>query len=268
MQKALGVFSISIHALLAESDVVDTLKLSGPMLFLSTLSLRRATPCQGPPLRGVHISIHALLAESDAIHNTQINKHNNFYPRSPCGERHLALLTDLQIRDFYPRSPCGERLGNVVAALRMWNFYPRSPCGERPSKLAKTSRTENISIHALLAESDSVRPHTRQRDAISIHALLAESDNVACGDWHKLRDFYPRSPCGERPAIVVYVPLAMAFLSTLSLRRATIIDIINNVVDRLFLSTLSLRRATPDWSGFIPDARISIHALLAESDDT
>ena len=37
---------------------------------------------------------------------------------------------------------------------------------------------------------------------------------------------------------------AMLFLSTLSLRRATIIGIINNVVDRVFLSTLSLRRAT------------------------
>ena len=34
---------ISIHALLAESDVMDTLKLASAMLFLSTLSLRRAT---------------------------------------------------------------------------------------------------------------------------------------------------------------------------------------------------------------------------------
>ena len=57
--------NISIHALLAESDVVDTLKFAGSVLFLSTLSLRRAT------FRGDHghmsgdISIHALLAESD-----------------------------------------------------------------------------------------------------------------------------------------------------------------------------------------------------------
>ena len=35
--------NISIHALLAESDVVDTLKFAGSVLFLSTLSLRRAT---------------------------------------------------------------------------------------------------------------------------------------------------------------------------------------------------------------------------------
>ena len=34
---------ISIHALLAESDVVRALKLTDAVLFLSTLSLRRAT---------------------------------------------------------------------------------------------------------------------------------------------------------------------------------------------------------------------------------
>ena len=79
---------ISIHALLAESDVVDTLILANAMLFLSTLSLRRATPttrrhdknniflstlslrrattwARGSRVTYV-ISIHALLAESDS----------------------------------------------------------------------------------------------------------------------------------------------------------------------------------------------------------
>ena len=35
---------ISIHALLAESDIMYTLIFADPVLFLSTLSLRRATP--------------------------------------------------------------------------------------------------------------------------------------------------------------------------------------------------------------------------------
>ena len=38
-------YFISIHALLAESDVVSTVKFARPVLFLSTLSLRRATRC-------------------------------------------------------------------------------------------------------------------------------------------------------------------------------------------------------------------------------
>ena len=58
---------ISIHALLAESDIsVFWTALSRP-LFLSTLSLRRATHYDNYNLHCVEISIHALLAESDGI---------------------------------------------------------------------------------------------------------------------------------------------------------------------------------------------------------
>ena len=57
------------------------------------------------------------------------------------------------------------------------------------------------------------------------------------------KNFYPRSPCGERRANVRAPRLGIAFLSTLSLRRAT---------------TANTRTALPVW--------ISIHALLAESD--
>ena len=67
MQKALGVFSISIHALLAESDRCDEHR----------RRLHR------------HISIHALLAESDHLRFFDTERHIYFYPRSPCGERHL-----------------------------------------------------------------------------------------------------------------------------------------------------------------------------------
>ena len=56
---------ISIHALLAESDVMHALIFADPVLFLSTLSLRRATFASAGRLQIVY----------------------NFYPRSPCGER-------------------------------------------------------------------------------------------------------------------------------------------------------------------------------------
>ena len=57
--------AISIHALLAESDVVRSVKLANAMLFLSTLSLRRATARRASRQQPAGISIHALLAESD-----------------------------------------------------------------------------------------------------------------------------------------------------------------------------------------------------------
>ena len=78
---------------------------------------------------------------------------------------------------------------------------------------------------------------------ISIHALLAESD---------VRQ--PRQGW-----------LRPAFLSTLSLRRATGCIIVN-IIDIIFLSTLSLRRATLYQQVERNHAVISIHALLAESD--
>ena len=37
------------------------------------------------------------------------------------------------------------------------------------------------------------------RSVISIHALLAESDAIVLCITKQCRDFYPRSPCGERP---------------------------------------------------------------------
>ena len=101
---------ISIHALLAESDNIaanlyatqgyfyprspcgERPKLYGctvdELLFLSTLSLRRATYSQWNTGR----------------------THPNFYPRSPCGERRIGQQAVRSVStDFYPRSPCGER---------------------------------------------------------------------------------------------------------------------------------------------------------------
>ena len=57
--------SISIHALLAESDCFFCVKLLLQLIFLSTLSLRRATYWPCVHVVGRSISIHALLAESD-----------------------------------------------------------------------------------------------------------------------------------------------------------------------------------------------------------
>ena len=57
--------------------------------------------------------------------------------------------------------------------------------------------------------------------AISIHALLAESDCLVLERLLFYHNFYPRSPCGERPATRRMIFAAAVFLSTLSLRRAT-----------------------------------------------
>ena len=100
-----------------------------------------------------------------------------------------------------------------------------------------------ISIHALLAESDRGRLLPKGCHWISIHALLAESDPLVRCNAQGLADFYPRSPCGERPT-----------------------DSNNKQTNGKFLSTLSLRRATHQKNQIGRNSEISIHALLAESD--
>ena len=65
-------------------------------------------------------------------------------------------------------------------------------------------------------------PNTNTSKKISIHALLAESDH----EWNRFLQisyyFYPRSPCGERLPTGGQPFEINLFLSTLSLRRATI----------------------------------------------
>ena len=122
------------------------------------------------------ISIHALLAESDPGSLTQLLERKYFYPRSPCGER--------------PLDRCNGQGPD--------DFYPRSPCGERPKAQDEYKDTVTISIHALLAESDDTILQYTGAPTISIHALLAESDTYPSQCRTLARDFYPRSPCGER----------------------------------------------------------------------
>ena len=169
---------ISIHALLAESDIAKFAFMTNLSLFLSTLSLRRATQ-QKCGDRKAHV---------------------NFYPRSPCGERpsYSQHVTRPSLY-FYPRSPCGERrytnFGNsrglVISIHALLAESDRAPswrsrmCTRFLSTLSLRRATKNlsvskwmdgISIHALLAESDDIISIERCSLEISIHALLAESD--------------------------------------------------------------------------------------------
>ena len=125
--------SVSIHALLAESDLgkIDTRR--SIQMFLSTLSLRRATVTRVARTPTTVVSIHALLAESDFSHLRGVRKLFKF-------------LSTLSLR----------RATIVKMRIQVFNtsFYPRSPCGERPPRGRSVLLNNQVSIHALLAESD------------------------------------------------------------------------------------------------------------------
>ena len=129
------------------------------------------------------------------------------------------------------------------------------------------SRLMKISIHALLAESDHSAPVPRRPDAnISIHALLAESDNHGQQGPAKSADFYPRSPCGERPLGVLGGRLWHGISIHALLAESDILKSMSVMVISISIHALlaeSDKVVIPGPPIMIP---ISIHALLAESD--
>ena len=194
--------NISIHALLAESDPGKVKLVEPGLVFLSTLSLRRATlkppvkshakehfyprsPCgERPPMCTINrmpliISIHALLAESDpkgSVHDFKLEE----------------FLSTLSLR----RATCSS----ILSQQRIEYFYPRSPCGER------LRNAEAVSKYMIFLSTLSLRRATLR----ALYTILS------------LKNFYPRSPCGERPGTLDPKKYDRTFLSTLSLRRATL----------------------------------------------
>ena len=79
-------------------------------------------------------------------------------------------------------------------------------------------------------------------------------------------DFYPRSPCGERPVTPMVTPPSYKYFYPRSPCGERLVSMLNGPHSKKFLSTLSLRRATVKRCQASDISVISIHALLAESD--
>ena len=297
---------ISIHALLAESDVKGAAALFLPAAFLSTLSLRRATTessrLQARPQflstlslrRATGISVDTLTSYITFLSTLSLRRATK--PAACIQPAVRLFLSTLSLRRATAavRQPAPLPLFLSTLSLRratffpaprptsINNFYPRSPCGERQGVAGSGSGATSFL-------STLVNNPVAAVTSISIHALLAESDAHTAKNTSMAGHFYPRSPCGERRAYLIPSALRRRFLSTLSLRRATPVRVTDCAVqgdfyprspcgerpdsgigawryryfyprspcgERLqsisssslsvrFLSTLSLRRATP-----------------------
>ena len=148
---------------------------------------------------------------------------NNFYPRSPCGERRPSM-TVLHCNTLFLSTLSLRR------ATQLFYFHCFRDC---------------ISIHALLAESDSRNGFAmRWNTCISIHALLAESDRLPTAlrtPHHRFLSTLSLRRATQRhlldsirrqisihallaesdPHFTNCTSITRPFLSTLSLRRAT-----------------------------------------------
>ena len=172
-----GRFKISIHALLAESDICQERQGGFYAHFYprSPCGERQWTPLNSPALC-------------------------YFYPRSPCGERHVPSRHPCpHSKNFYPRSPCGERRGWTLNINGPMTFLSTLSLRRATFCFFHGVFLLDISIHALLAESDVkvVEPGLVNKlflSTLSLRRATTQSQKTP----HFTSYFYPRSPCGER----------------------------------------------------------------------
>ncbi len=102
---------------------------------------------------------------------------------------------------------------------------------------------------------------------ISIHALLAESDGCRIEhDAAVAYDFYPRSPCGERPhgRAAAGCGIHISIHALLAESDDAYLAALGKGV-QISIHAL-LAESDPIMRKYCPSTKISIHALLAESD--
>ena len=198
---------------------------------------------------GVTISIHAPREGSDLVTSTlSINikwisihapREGSDIPRSGCD----AMLNFISIHA--PREGSDRRAKHPLRPAA--NFYPRSPRGERPLKAGVRWWQVDISIHAPREGSDCNTLAFQTVNTSFLSTLPARGATLIGGRHrHDHRNFYPRSPRGERrgspsrsrcrcpTTISIHAPregsdmlairqggAAMIFLSTLPARGAT-----------------------------------------------
>ncbi len=126
-----ALFDISIHALLAESDLPVFLSGFWAYLFLSTLSLRRATR--------LFLEIYTLF--------------KNFYPRSPCGERRVVHVAQdpspgrISIHALLAESdPAGNGGSGSITAISIHALLAESDTKDKKYKIKKAIFLSTLSL--------------------------------------------------------------------------------------------------------------------------
>ena len=178
--------TISIHALLAESDHTCKAQIDRDNEFQSTLSLRRAT-MDIVPMQVTYATFQSTLSLRRATSRAarRSSAATNFNPRSPCGERRRSSSRRRRSSDFNPRSPCGERPTSRPASTKAHRFQstlslrratpvgrqhrparsdfnPRSPCGERRRSVPRRSTPSNFNPRSPCGERLRLRAGCRR----------------------------------------------------------------------------------------------------------
>ena len=185
--------------------------------------MRRATRTGKRAARKNIISIHALLAESDS------SKAGRNIPRTISIHALLAESDALGVQAIMQDSQFLSTLSLRRATVLVM------PCGA-----GKT-----ISIHALLAESDPETGRGMRLPTVFLSTLsLRRATDILLNNMMAKKDFYPRSPCGERPGELLPEALDIVISIHALLAESDGTHLFWCLFQNQFLSTLSLRRAT------------------------
>ena len=216
-----------------------------------------------------------------------------FNPRSPCGERRHFRAFDSFGRDISIHAPrAGSDVSFAVCSVLYFSISIHAPrAGSDDADPYRYSIAEPISIHAPRAGSDvkMVSPMLSVIDlfqsTLPVRGATGDSRRKAGGLSH----FNPRSPCGERPVIVLrncerivisihapragsdglqyyYYTLYIHFNPRSPCGERHLQLLPRPPKSRKFQSTLPVRGATVDGQYYTIDQDISIHAPRAGSD--
>ena len=191
------------------------------------------------------ISIHAPRVGSDIILFYNTIAKVDFNPRSPCGERPNQRSNNPKILRFQSTLPVwGATVTWCQSAHKYQVFQSTLPVWGATIYGLRTGSCTGISIHAPRVGSDNTRSfelqtkrpfqstlpvwgatnHRTEKDQpkqISIHAPRVGSDGAIIKISIGVPNFNPRSPCGERPALRVFIFGSDRFQSTLPVWGAT-----------------------------------------------
>ena len=261
-------------------------------LFLSTLSLRRATGFAGYRRSSQHISIHALLAESDAgfAGYRRSSQHISIHallaesdePEFFCIGQPIIFLSTLSLRRATSPNPVCIMVTIIflsTLSLRratrsmninppsLINFYPRSPCGERPRNTSIagriTSFLSTLSLRRATRNSQNINRGHKFLSTLSLRRATEVTRNSDTGTYH----FYPRSPCGERLWQAAKALDRLCYFyprSPCGERPAHCFD--SGKASGISIHALLAESDLADLHALHGHMHISIHALLAESD--
>ena len=216
------IITVSIHALLAECDLVKK-RMDAP-----GTGFNPRTPCgvrlhssKGGKLLREFQSTHSL--RSATCRPNYWRQRNSMFQsthslRSATIERH-KIMSIYTVSIHALLAECDRR--NRTKCWSGHCFNPRTPCGVRhDAGRATCGCTGFQSTHSLRSATYCARNVTVITE-VSIHALLAECDAASMPSSARISRFNPRTPCGVRQAIYDYATFFHMFQSTHSLRSAT-----------------------------------------------